>query len=232
MTDVSAVAEAAMRSSMERLDSVSRNVANANTHGFKREMRVQGGFDSHLDAAAITPRAVIKYDFSGGTPQFTGQPLHFAIEGKGWFQLESPQGVLLTRNGNFQLNAQGKLVSAQGWPVVLDGDASFSSDAITLRSNQELRDHTGRVARLELVDAPSDALEPAGFALFRSARTTTLEPSGTSTVRQGYLEGSNVNSLTEMVTLMEAMRQAEAAQRMLRSYDDAMGTALTTLGEF
>lgn len=231
MTDVTAVAEAAMRSSMERLDSVSRNVANANTHGFKREMRVQDGFESHLDAA-ITPKAAIKYDFSSGTPQFTGQPLHFAIEGKGWFQLESPQGMLLTRNGNFQLNAQGKLVSAQGWPVVLDGDASFSSDAITLRSNQELWDRTGRVARLELVDAASDALEPAGFALFRSAHTTPLEPSGAGTVRQGYLEGSNVNSLTEMVTLMEAMRQAEAAQRMLRSYDDAMGTALTTLGEF
>ena len=234
MTDVFAITEAALRASMAQLDTVSRNVANAGTQGYKRELRIEPAFDQQLARAgqsAGTDQVAALHDWSRGPLRHTGAPLQFAIEGEGWFQLQSPQGVLLTRDGSFQLDRQGRLVSAQGWPVVMDGEARFSDPAPSLRPNDELWSEGTRIAQLLLVKADPATLQVAGPNLFRAATTTTLDP-GSAGVRQGFLESSNVSSLTEMVDLMQSMRQAEAAQRAAHAYDEALEMAISTLGEF
>jgi flagellar basal body rod protein FlgG len=230
MADVFAIAEASMRNNMATLDAISHNVANANTDGFKRQIHVSSPFDRHLEAVSATPESAMR-DWSPGVLRHTGSPLHFAIEGDGWFQLRSPQGTVLTRNGAFEIDSTGRLVSPQGWPVVLDQDVSLGSEAPTLSGANELWVGGQRVAQFDLVSANAQTLEAVGAGMFRA---TSASPASVSAgvVRQGFLEGSNVNTLTEMVGLMEAMRKAEASQHVMRAYDEALETALTTLGEF
>lgn len=234
MADIFAIAAAGLRANMAQLDAVSHNVANINTQGYKRELHVDSAFDGHLrkdELAAASMQAQTTRDWSAGALRHTGAALNFAIEGEGWFQLRSPHGILLTRDGSFQLDRQGQLVSVQGWPVILDSDASFDSAAPTLNAGNELWSGDTRIARFEIVQAEPSSLQPAGANLFGSARTTRLDPA-TISVRQGFLEGSNVNSLQEMVQLIQSMRQAEASQRVIRAYDEALETAITTMGEF
>jgi flagellar basal-body rod protein FlgG len=173
-------------------------------------------------------------DWSAGTLRHTGSSLNFAIEGEGWFQLRSPQGMVLTRDGEFQLDRSGRLVSAQGWPVELDSDASLGSSTPDLNKANELWVDGERVAQFVLAKVEPKSLEALGAGLYRAANGAGGGAPGdsTATVRQGFLESSNVNTLSEMVDLMEAMRAAEGSQRIARAYDEALETAITTLGEF
>jgi flagellar basal-body rod protein FlgG len=233
MTDVFAITEAALRANIAKIDSLGQNIANVGTQGYKREVFIESPFDVQLLNAqqAAGNAGESTYDLSHGSLRHTGSPLHFAIEGDGWFQLQSPQGVLLTRDGSFQLDGQGRLVSSQGWPVVLDSDARFTGPPPTLQRNGELWADGARAARLSLVGADRPTLQIAGANLFRSSSAAPLDGAA-SHVRQGFLEGSNVNTLTEMVQLMQTMRQSEAAQKATHAYDEALEMAITTLGEF
>ena len=229
MADIFSIAEAAMRSNMAALDTVSHNVANAETRGFKRELHVSPAFDPHLNTALIEPDRTAR-DWSAGALRRTGSALNFAIEGEGFFQLRSPQGTVLTRNGEFQLDRSGRLVSPQGWPVMLDSDAGIGSSTPTLNSSKELWVDGERVAQFLLAKVDPKSLEAIGAGMYRA--TQGMEAAESPTLRQGFLESSNVDTLTEMVDLMEAMRKAEASQRVVRAYDEALETAITTLGEF
>lgn len=235
MADVLALAEAGMRSSIAKLDVISHNMANANTQAFKRELFLHPGFEHYLQptqpGAQLPPPIVERRDWSAGPLTRTGAPLNFALEGEGWFQLRSPQGVVLTRNGDFQLDAQGHLVSQQGWPVMMDADASLAGGIPSLSGNNELSIGGTRVAQFLLVKAPAGALQTAGAGTYRVSDGTALEPAS-GVLRQGFLEGSNVDSLGEMVGLVEAMREAEASQRVIRAYDEALESAISALGEF
>jgi flagellar basal-body rod protein FlgF len=233
MADIFAITEAALRANVAKLDSISQNVANTSTQGYKREMYVESAFDRQLVNAQHGTEATHGevHDWASGPLRQTGSPLHFAIEGEGWFQLQSPQGVLLTRDGSFQIDRQGRLVSTQGWPVVLDSDARFTSTDVSLRANGELWVDGARAGQLSLAKADPATLQVAGPNLFRSTSATAADGSAVS-VRQGFLEGSNVNALTEMVGLMQTMRQAEASQRAAHAYDEALEMAISTLGEF
>ena len=231
MSDVLAIAEAGMRSQLAALDTISHNVANVGTHGFKREIRASAPFEAQLTSAQSVEAEPAVRDFSAGALRNTGSPLQFAIEGEGWFQLRSPQGVVLTRNGAFELDRSGKLVSQQGWPVVLDSEASLGSATPSLTASNELWVNGERVARLILATADPSTLQAVGAGMYRSSQKVEDAP-GAGTVRQGFLEASNVDTLSEMLSLMQAMRGAETSQRVIRAYDEALDTALTTLGEF
>lgn len=229
MPDMLAIAEAALRSSMASVDTVSRNIANVGTHGYKRELRADADFSAFLDGAKAATPAV--RDWSSGSLQYTGAPLHFAIEGDAWFQLRSPEGIMLSRDGAFRLNGDGTLVSQEGWPVVLDADAVIPSGNLALRQGNELWSGDIRIGQFQLVKAPPAELQSMAPGVYRAANAVQADAQN-SHLRQGYLESSNVNSLNEMVELIDALRRAEASQRMMRAYDDALETALTTLGEF
>jgi flagellar basal-body rod protein FlgF len=233
MTDLFAITEAALRADRGKLDSISQNVANANTQAYKRELYVEAPFDRQLIQAQQGAGRVANEvrDLSHGPLRQTGSPLHFAIEGDGWFQLQSPHGVLLTRDGSFQLDKQGRLVSAQGWPVVLASEAYFMSNAPTLKQNGELWSDGVLGGQLSLASADRATLQVAGPNLFRSSSAVALDAASTH-VRQGFLEASNVNTLTEMVLLMQTMRGAEASQRAAHAYDEALEMAIATLGEY
>lgn len=228
MPDIVAIAEAGLRNSLQQLETVSRNVANANTQAYKREIHLQRGFESHFAAAeASAPNAV---DFSAGPLQRTGAPLDFAIEGEGFFQLHTPAGPVLTRDGRFRLDRDGQLVAPDGAPVAVEGNAALNGD-LELLADGSLRGADGEQVRIEVISAAPSQLVPAGPGRFRAEHETPAEP-GHYRLRQGYIEGANTDHLREMVDLMGAVRGAQSAQQLLRAYDEAIGSAVSTLGQF
>lgn len=145
--------------------------------------------------------------------------------------MRSGDRVLLTRQGQFQRDVDGRLITAQG--AVLQsadgGDLILKGQSMTVAPDGTVLENGEPVARLAIA-APGDpaGLKDVGAGLFEAA---TTEASGNAQVRQGMLESSNVSLADEMVTLMESLRRAEAGQRLVNTYDDLMGRALSTFGQ-
>lgn len=254
MPDILGIAEASMRNGMQQLDAISRNVANLNTQGYKREIYLNRGFQNHLTAqnnlassdistnsvANInaanstdgnpTAGAIDARDFSSGPLKFTGSSLNMAIEGKGYFQLQTAHGVVLTRDGQFQINQRGQLVAADGSPVLTKGAIALDNPDFKVLSDGTLVAGEQRM-QLDLVDAEPSSLQMVGPGRYQS---NTIAPvtAGAMQVRQGYIEGSNVDSLTEMVDMMGVVRHVETSQQLMRAYDEIIDNAVSTLGQF
>jgi len=238
MPDILAIATASLRNNLRELDSISRNTANMNTQGYKSEVYLDRGFQAQLAAAGAataasnTDNTGVVRDLAPGPLKFTGSSLTLAIEGKGFFQLDTPQGVVLTRNGQFRLDANGRLVSSDGWPVLMKGgDIQLDNSDFKVLGDGTLRAGQNQQTQLDVVEADPAALQDLGGGRYRAAVTSEPEP-GDFRVRQGYLEQSNVDSLTQMTSLMSTLRSAGAAQQVVHAYDEIIDNAISTLGQF
>ena len=236
MPDILNIAETGMRNSLRQLESISNNMANMNTQGYKREVYLNRGFQSFMpmgitDNSQTEGTSRTSRDYSSAPLKFTGSPLNLAIEGDGYFQLQTPQGVLLTRNGQFQIDQHGQLVSAQGWPVMMKGNMTFDRADFKVKGDGTIALSGQNQAQLDIVAADAKSLEMAGPGIFKSNGSTSAVEKP-SYIRQGYLESSNVNSLDEMVKLMNVTRHLESSQQLIRAYDEVLDSAITTLGEF
>jgi flagellar basal-body rod protein FlgF len=222
----------ALASRMQALDTIANNLANASTPGFRAQHNV---FSAALMAAGASgsplSQAVNNYgilsgttmDRSQGALQKTGNDLDLAIQGSGFFVVQTANGPMYTRNGSFQVSGTGQLVTASGDAVMgdkgiismLPGPVSISPDG-TISSN-------GAVAgKLKLVDfAPGAALTSAGGNYY-SAPAKAATPAIGSTVMQGSLENSNVNPVSGMVELIAAQRSADMMQRVVTLFGTEM----------
>ncbi|TWJ18052.1 flagellar basal-body rod protein FlgF [Geobacter argillaceus] len=224
---------------MRRLDVISNNLANANTAGFKKD-RV--AFESLLalrageapeKAGLVQADNIYFTDYSAGPVKQTGNTLDLAIDGDGFFAVNTPQGRAYTRQGNFQRNAAGRLVTNDGYEVVgSGGPVTINGSRVEVSARGEVMVDGEQVATLEVVDFPKPyALQKAGSALFVPADPQAApQPVRTASVRQGHLEDSNVSVVQEMVQMIEANRYFEACQRVVKSYDDAAGKAANDIG--
>lgn len=236
MADALSITVLSMSNDMQRLSTLSHNLANATTPAFRREIAYSRPFVEHLGSAALQvtlPQFRSSIDQRPGTLRHTGAPLDVALEGAGWFELQSEDGVVYTRRGDFQLDARGRLVSHGGLPVM------GSSGEITLGGGAVRIDNQGRVfedqraagqLRVLNFDNPR-ALVPAGAGLFR-APETAASPVETPRLRQGYVENANLQTVAEMVRLIETMRHFETSQKLVQGVDDMLGRAIRTLGEY
>ncbi len=230
--------------SQQRLDVLANNLANVNTAGFKRDRMV---FESMLaavknpsqESGTLTdttsiPKINFTTDYSAGPVKATENSLDVALDGDGFFVLETPQGKGYTRQGNFHLDAGGRMVSAAGYPVLGNGGP------ITIKGGSVKIDASGgvfvdgnRVAGIDLVDFPKPyPLEKKGETLFIPAASGASEtPAKNTSVRQGFLEQSNVNPILEMTQLIETTRYYESCLKALRNYDEIAGKAANELGK-
>lgn len=166
-------------------------------------------------------------DFRQGHIEHTGRTLDVALQGDGFFVLDGAQGPLYTRNGRFQVNSAGELVSGDGLrvrgmagPLVLPPGTS----SLSLQVTAEGRLLVGEVAvgQLEIVQFDDmSELQRAGAALFSAPDSASTSRSKAS-VLQGAYEHSNVEPVTELVSLLIAARQYEAAQQSLKSIERAV----------
>jgi len=228
----------ALVSRTQALDTIANNLANASTVGYRAQ---HNQFSSVLAAASGAPdsdlnQAINNYgilsgttlDQSQGALQKTGNDLDLAIQGSGYFVVQTADGSMYTRNGSFQVSAKGQLVTAAGDPVMGDkgviamppGSVSISPDG-TISSN-------GAVAgKLKLVSFPAGTTLTSAGESYYSAPPKTETAATDSSVKQGMLESSNVNPVTSMVELITAQRSAEMMQRELSMYSSEMDKTAT-----
>ena len=199
---------------------ISNHLANASTTGFKKDVL---SFDQVMKATLTT-------DFSIGDPQITGGKLDVALGSKGFFKVETPQGVRYTRNGNFFLNTDRQIVNAKGYPVLgengpitLEGKDVFINEIGQVFSDGALAD------RLSVVDFPAyNQLVKEGDNNFRYEGNAGDEtaPQGLRIIH-GALESSNMNVIYEMTKMIESHRMYESINKMMRTIDELDGEANT-----
>ncbi|GFO70858.1 flagellar basal-body rod protein FlgF [Geomonas limicola] len=222
---------------VRRLEVVSNNLANASTPGFKAD---QLQFESVLanvkkptsqDPALANERFYT--DFTPGPLQKSDNVFDVALEGDGFFVVNTPDGPAYTRQGNFHRGAGGKLVTAEGYEVQGQGGS------ITVSGKQVMIDGKGAVnvdgnavATLSTVDFPKPyQLTKLGSGLFRPADPQATPTPSTAQVKQGFLEGSNVKVMVEMARMIEANRYFELCSKAVKSYDDLATKAVNELGK-
>lgn len=235
MSDAIAALSDALRNDAETLRVIGQNVANLDTVAYRREIAVtHSSFEQAADAARTAlghPLAVQSLvDQRPGTLKSTGEPLHLALEGPGFFVIDGPQGEALTRRGDFHLDSDGRLVTQDGLavlgrqgPIRIAGTPAIAPDG-TVRVGDATVDQL-RIAQVA-ADAPLTAV---GADLYAAPQLPDADLS--ARVRQGFLETSNVESVQEMVRLIETMRHFESVQRYVRGYDDMVGKAISELGK-
>ncbi len=232
------IASEGMSARQKAQDILASNIANLNTTGFKADRpvfqavyeralyRVEGGSSAPigtLSAGAIVASTFT--DLQPGPLQTTGNPLDVAIEGQGFFAVQTPQGVRYTRAGAFQMNAEGILVTRQGYPLL-----STEGEPIRIPRNQPftigedgtIRVNNNPVARLQLVQGKLTKDEQGWFV----GNATPL-PNPRLVV--GALEASNVNLVREMVSMIELMRAYESHQKVIHAHDETLGRAINEL---
>ncbi|HKS18959.1 MAG TPA: flagellar basal-body rod protein FlgF [Bradyrhizobium sp.] len=237
-----------------QMDVVANNVANVNTTGYKADRSL---FIEHLMSGAhednfaagrdrrlsyVNDRATF-HDFSQGAPEQTKNPLDVAIDGSGFFVVQTPAGERYTRDGSFQINNQGQLVNASGYPVLgSNGPVQFqqTDKQINIAADGSITviEGTGRAdsvrGKLRLVSfAQAQRLTKEGANLYAAAAAdgATAAPDTASRVRQGFVEKSNVNSVAEMSRMIEVTRTYTQISTLLQQQSDLHKSAIDKLAD-
>jgi flagellar basal-body rod protein FlgG len=229
-----------------RLDMLGNNIANINTVGHKGEKSIfrlpeenlaretAPAFHHTQPLSPYAPPFDTVIDFSQGVLRQTGNSLDVAIDGDGFFSVRTPEGVLYTRQGSLTLNEEGVLVTRDGYPVQGEGGE------ITLEEGVVEIDEKGRVyvdgdeaGRLQITAFNDpNRLTKAGHGRFAAADAAVREnqPEAT-TVRQGFLETSNVSPVRAMTEMIETSRAFEAYQKVIHSVDEATAKSINEVGK-
>ncbi len=218
------------------LVSIANNIANMNTNGFRREGAV---FAEHIEAlqngepslsmSTLTRRYV---DMSAGEFTTTNSPLDVAIDGDGFFLVETPAGERLTRDGAFALNAERELINSNNYRVLDESGGAItipqSARDITVSEDGSVFADGQPVARLGVVVADSSGLVREGSNMFESQ--TGYENAENPQVRQGVVESSNVNAIEEMARLIEVQRAYQSSKDFTDDQNERITQTIRTLG--
>jgi flagellar basal-body rod protein FlgG len=236
-------AASAMNANSRWQEVIAENLASASLPGHRHQEvsfhslaseRFKTSENGSTLAVMSAPRAVASHSFAQGTIRPTDSPTDVAIEGDGFFAVMRDDGSTgYTRDGEFQWDAAGNLVTKQGYQVQgengaitrnLNNESPFSiSNSRDMSQGAEVR---GKLKVVEFADVTK--LRPAGDGTFEAAEGAQPGDSD-STVRQGFLEGSNTSVVNQMAEMIQAMRSFEANQRVIRVSDERMSRAISQL---
>jgi flagellar basal-body rod protein FlgF len=220
------IAASGMLAEQRRQDQIANDLANSATPGYKADRTTQTSFNSLLLANSVTGAVIgaqgtavevdsVQTDFTPQPARDTGEPLDFAVVGEGFFAVQSAAGVRYTRNGQFTADAQGRLVTAQGDPVLGRNGRPLAVGA------------DGRVdPRLVQVVALTDPRKE-GDSLVSG---TPAAGGAVGQVRAGALEASGADATRAMVDMITSMRAYEAGQKVIQTIDSTLGKATGQVG--
>lgn len=216
------------KGTMDQQAAVAHNLANVNSTGFRAELHKLRAVEVQTEALrtrAFTVDASIANDFTEGPLQFTGRPYDVALAGKGWLAVQMPDGTeAYTRNGSLEVSANGVLQTRDGRPVLGDGgpitlppdnEITIGADGSVSASQPDQPGVVNVVAQLKLVNPPEVDLVRGDDGLFRVQGGAPAPADPNVRVAGGYLEGSNVNVVDQMVQMISLARQFEMQTRML-----------------
>ncbi|PWH18092.1 MAG: hypothetical protein DDG59_06930 [Anaerolineae bacterium] len=245
-------AASAMLANLYRQGLLAHNIANVDTPGFKQ---VLTSLDDFKETAAIYPfgptagLANLSWignfglgvqtssevtDFLQGGLRLTGHPFDLAIQGEGFFRIQTPDGERYTRDGRFYRDIDGNLVTVDGYQVLdeggqpinlPEGEFAVSPSGVILVNGQTIA-----TLGLAAFEDPATELTRDGSNYFIAEGGPTSDAVGT--VAQGYLEMSNANPAQLMTQMIAVARAYEAAQKMVQTQDELLGKAINSLGTF
>lgn len=221
-----------------QMDMVANNVANINTPGYRAQDLL---FKEYMTdpKGQVPPYSLVgSYgQFTNVTPgpvHVTGAPLDVALNGPGFFEIATPAGPRYTRAGSFTLNQASTIVTPSGDVVSAGGGSGITipEDAteITIDELGNVSTQNGVVGRLSIVEFSStDQLIREGNGLYRAPDGTQPAPAQNTRARQGAIENSNVQGVTEMTRMIEILREYQSIQRMIQSEHDLQRSAIQKL---
>ena len=235
-----------------RLEIISNNIANVNTSGYKQDRTSFSSFklpDSvsyegikqNKINVSLPVSSGTQPDFRSGNIKYTGSRLDMAIEGNGFFSVKTPNGTMYTRNGSFTLDTDGVLITHDGFPVLSDGgeikitdvnDLNFTVDEEGKITAENIGGGSKEIGALKIVDFDKPyLLKKSGGTLFakQDPNVSEISPDNIK-IKQSYLETSNVNAISAMVEMIDAIRGYESYQKIIQSMDNATGKAINELG--
>ena len=224
-------------------DVTSNNIANSSTTGFKRQGIL---FETYTAGNNIRQATNFVFDkrtfFDGtvGTISSTGNPLDVALQGDGFFQVQTPQGIQYTRNGAFQINSQGNLVTSNGMAVLDTGgapilfpddsrDVSIARDGtISIITGTDVgKTQLGRIAIVKFED--NNAVTALGGSMVTTNQYPI--PVESNIAIQGAVENSNVSAVSEITSLIAIQRAYERASGLIDQESDRVRNAIDKLGQ-
>jgi len=218
---------------------IAHNLANVSTAGYKRrcsnfaEALGRNTMETSTETGE-TEQSLMIFDFSQGSLAQTSRTLDFALFGKGFFVIETPEGPLYTRHGIFQINHNGQLVDSEGrviagtaGPILVPTDTSSSRIHVT--SDGKIGVGDTFFGQFRIVDFPDneDELVPAGTGCFAGPPDVEPVNADDAIVRQGYQETSNVQLVNELVNMIMVSRLYEANVKVVESKSDATSSLLS-----
>jgi flagellar basal-body rod protein FlgF/flagellar basal-body rod protein FlgG len=222
----------------QALDTIANNLANVSTTGFRASHNV---FSSMLATESNTGLSVLNQDandygvLSGvqldstqGALVRTGNDLDVAIEGPGYFAVQTAGGPVYTRGGNFRVSPQGQLTTSAGDPVLGDnGPITVVGGPISISTDGTISANGAISGRLKLAEfAPNTDIQSAGGAYYKAPAGAAIAATK-SQVRQGTLESSNVNPVTSVVEMITAQREVETMRRVLTMFNGEIDKTAT-----
>jgi len=251
-------AASGMNAQQTNIDNVAHNLANVNTTGFKKsrvefedlvyqELRAPGAQTSATTEAPVglgmglgTRPVATARNFSAGNLRSTAAPLDLAIEGAGFFKIALPSGITAyTRAGTFHLDAQGTIVTADGYP--LEPEITIPTDAVSVSISKDGTvsalvpgQGSSQIGTIETATFANPAgLRPLGGNLFELTTASGDEEAGApgtdsrGTLAQGFVEDSNVSVVEEMVNMIIGQRAYEANSRVVKAADEMLSQVNT-----
>ena len=223
------------------MDVIANNLANMSTPAFKREavkfeefvQQVQPSEDqSGTQTVSFVKDTGVLRDLSEGRMETTGAPFDLAINGKGYFAVQTAAGERYTRNGHLALNADGELVTDTGDPILGDGGPltiTVDDGDIHIAADGTVSGKQGQIGKLRVVDFANErALQKEGASLYATGQNPTA--ASNTKIVQGMLESSNVEPVIEISHMIEVMRAYQATATLTQSQDDLKRQAIDKLG--
>jgi len=232
MSEIATQVGSTLNGLTREFDIITHNLANASTAGYKRRCNT---FSKSLAAQGAEPTAEsggevnleTTFDFSQGGIVETGRKLDFALCGKGFFVIETPEGPLYTRNGMFRLDrnnqivdTSGRIVAGEAGPISIPPDVGLSQ--IYVSSDGGISAGGKRAGKFRLVDfgERENELVTSGFNCFQAPADTMPETTENLVVKQGFQESSNVKMIDELVDMMMVSRLYEANMKFILAKKD------------
>jgi len=223
------------------LDIAANNLASTDTTGYKFEELMTGAdpvMPAHSKVGStpvtfVTANGVAR-DYTQGPLTQTGEPLDVAIDGKGFFQVSTADGTRYTRDGRFMLDPTGKLITQDG-DAVQGGGGDINLDPkkgpVSISATGVISQGGAVVGQMSVVNFDDlSVLSKDGNNLFEDTSNSTPQPATGALIKQGMLEGSNVQPITQITRLIEINRAYAAASDMITSTSDLSKSAVERLG--
>lgn len=219
------------------MQSIANNIANVSTTGFRKEGLI---FSEHIaalgrdeESLSMANANVKRTDVSQGPLTPTGGTFDLAIEGDGFFLVETPEGQFLTRNGAFTPNELGELTTHDGYRLLDNGGTPIfippNAKTISIASDGTLSADGQPLAQIGLY-LPEDPMRLSRSDGVRFQTDGGLIPQDDAVILQGYVENSNVNAITEIARMIEVQHAYTMGQKFAEQEDERIKSVISTLG--